>query len=380
MTIDPIDVIEMHDLAQKFVKMRKVQGGKGYLGLCPFHHEKTPSFRANDKFFKCFGCGQAGNVYSFVMKGGTGQTMDYKTADAWLRKEYNLPPDEMYTRVQAFYEAFWRESDSNSSIAVEFWAKRGLSLPSGWGYCVPYYRPSDPEAARVAGFGEHGTLMNGRLTVPLRDINGSVVGCAGRALSWSKGDKAPKWLNTYFKKKNHLYNLDRAKEHIQSTGVAILMEGYSDIEVNANVLKGAVASMGTSFAKEHAGLLRLCGAKKLVLLQDGDAAGIKSMVKAGTVALEAGLEVSCVRLPEGEDPDSYTVSGKNIRQYISLNMETYSEFIQSVSLDPLQVIVQQAMSMENPLARMKLVRETSLSNGIPQQVILDAIALEKSLK
>jgi len=150
--------------------------------------------------------------------------------------------------------------------------------------------------------------------------------------------------------------------------------------VNANVLKGAVASMGTSFAKEHAGLLRLCGAKKLVLLQDGDAAGIKSMVKAGTVALEAGLEVSCVRLPEGEDPDSYTVSGKNIRQYISLNMETYSEFIQSVSLDPLQVIVQQAMSMENPLARMKLVRETSLSNGIPQQVILDAIALEKSLK
>lgn len=376
---DPIDVIEMHDLAQIFVKMRKVQGGKSYLGLCPFHSEKTPSFRANAKFFKCFGCGESGNIYSFVMKGGTGQPMDYRSADRWLRQEFGLPPDEMHDRMEKFWEEFWAQS-SPSDVAVEFWSKRGLPLPSGWGYCPPYYRPSDPEAARIAGFGDHGTLMNGRLTVPLRDINGIVVGCAGRALAWEKGNRSPKWMNTFFKKKDHLFGLYRAKNHIQSTGVAVLVEGYSDVEVNKDILKGAVASMGTSFTREHAGLLRLCGAKKLVLLQDGDLAGIKSMVKAGAVAIENGLEVSCVRLPEGEDPDSYTNSGKNIRHYISLNMESYSEFIKSVSEDPVQVIVQQAMAMQSPLAMMKVIREASLVNGIPQQVILDAIKYEKSLK
>lgn len=333
------------DVIQGFVSLKK--SGKNHIGLCPFHDDNNPSMHVNDEkgFFHCFSCGAGGDVFGFLMRYsniGFHEALKELARRAGVRLPASRPRTksakkkeaasarlfEINSLVCSFYHENLLGPGKNSAQSREYLESRGITseiirefklgfVPDSWETLIEFASSRSIGikeleelglvVARESGSGHYDRFRN-RIIFPISEITGRVCGFGGRTLAKDES-KQPKYMNSpespVFDKKSVLYGLYHSKNEIGRKRKAVLVEGYMDfIKLYANGIRNAVATLGTSFTNEHARLLRrFC--EEVVIVYDGDTAGIRSAVRAGEILLEQGISSSICRIPDGLDPDDY---------------------------------------------------------------------------
>lgn len=321
------------------VKLKR--SGNGFTGLCPFHNEKTPSFHVAPHLgiYKCFGCGKAGNVFTFVMEQ---EGVDFPESVRLLANRYNiLIPDNnqiddpnrheregVYHALKfaaAFFHQQLRESEEANSARAYF-AKRGLKRDFIKEYLLGYSPDSWhalAEAAQSASINESylfkaGLLkesntgrdsydtFRGRVMFPIINTMGRVIAFGGRLMGVAK---AAKYINSpqtiVYNKSEALYGIHAAKNEIRKFQETILVEGYMDVlQLHQAGIKNVVSTSGTAITPQQVAILHRY-ADRLIMIFDADSAGQNAMNRALPIALEEGLAVQVLTLPDGEDPDSF---------------------------------------------------------------------------
>ncbi|MFY9398482.1 MAG: DNA primase, partial [Desulfomonilia bacterium] len=306
--------------------------GRTFVGLCPFHAEKTPSFHVNParQTYKCFGCGKGGDVFNFLMeiKGlSFAESLKELADQAGITLEDRRDPRKsekkrIYDINRMALEFFRRMLRSPAGEgAMAYLRKRGLSeetidafelgfAPEGWDSLLKELRSRGvgAEAAARCGLlaerssGGHYDRFRGRVIFPIRDISSEVIAFGGRIL----GEGEPKYLNSpetaVFTKRKVLYNLHRVRGAIRSSGVAVV-EGYMDVVSLSNAgFPAAVATLGTALTEDHVQLLSRF-TDRVSLVFDGDAAGRNATLRAVEPFLGSEIIPKAVLLPQGKDPD-----------------------------------------------------------------------------
>ncbi len=329
------DIVEV---IGQYVSLKK--RGKNWVGLCPFHSERTPSFTVTpDKnFYKCFGCGTAGDVYTFLVEH---QKLTFMQAVEFLAEHLgiqvpksDISQKEDSEREKLFYtNTFAAEyyhrllvSEDKGRGALKYLRGRGLdqslidNFQLGW---APRSRDSLKKAALQHGIEEQTLIDAGllhpaeegeesydrfraRVIFPIRDTRGRTIGFGGRVL---EEEQQPKYLNTsetaLFHKGEILFGLDKARGTISKETKAIVVEGYMDLlSLHQHGLENVVAPMGTALTSEQARLLGRF-AREVFLLYDADPAGLKATFRGGDELLGAGVNVRVITLPKGMDPDDF---------------------------------------------------------------------------
>jgi DNA primase len=313
--------------------------GQAMWGLCPFHDERTPSFKVNptDKLYYCFGCEASGDVFRFVEQK---EGLDFPQAVESLAERYGVELErdaedpraeaarrkrarlyELLERTSKFYARYLWESPK-AAKARAYLAERGLEervlrefevgmAPSAWDQVLVGSQRAKFTIPELVGAGliqkgrqgGHYDRFRKRITFPIRDQRGRVLGFGGRALS---ADSKPKYLNSpegeLYRKSHTLYGIDRARGPIAKARRAIVVEGYTDVlALHQAGVEQAVAIMGTAITPEQ--LAMLAGLTETVVLAlDADRAGADAMIRAQRVAGDRGLELRVAAMPEGEDP------------------------------------------------------------------------------
>lgn len=332
------------DVVERYVSLKRT--GRNYTGLCPFHDDKNPSMHVNEErgFFHCFSCGAGGDVFGFVMKYNSVDFMDAArelaqragvTLPSSSRRAENRGEDsarkKRFLEINSLVCSLYRErlrSGKGSESARKYVESRGIDArtveefglgfaPDGWDTVVRFAGEkkigiSELEklglvAARKDSKGHYDWFRN-RIIFPIYGMDGQVLGFGGRALD-EDGGKNPKYMNSsespVFSKKNVFYGLYNSRSEIRKKRQAVLVEGYMDfIKLYSSGVRNVVATLGTAFTRDHATVLRrFC--EEVVIVYDGDAAGISSAVRAGEILLEREVSSKICRIPDGLDPDDY---------------------------------------------------------------------------
>jgi DNA primase len=326
------DRVDIVDLVGRHVGLKKA--GRSFKGLCPFHHEKTPSFVVTPErgTWHCFGCGEGGNAFAFLMRH---ENLTFPEAVRSLAAELGIEIPETDSGERGVLEGIFQANalaheyyqqtlfGAEGRGACEYLAERGLGedearrfgvgfAPDRWEGVAEVLRRAgvSGEIGERAGLvrarprGGHYDLLRGRIVFPIQDARGRVIGFGGRAMA---PDQEPKYLNTpespVFRKRESFYGFPGALEPMRSNDRAIVVEGYFDQIALARAGMGeAIATCGTALSLEHAkGLTRRT--RNVVLLFDGDEPGQRAMLRALEVLLPAGLRVRAAALPSGVDPD-----------------------------------------------------------------------------
>jgi DNA primase len=362
------------DVIGEFVKLKK--RGTNYMGLCPFHNEKTPSFTVSPgkEIFKCFGCGKSGNAIGFLMEH---EKFGYPDALRWLANRYNisieetavspeqqqrlLTSDSLYAInqfAQQFYSRQLRESEDGQNIAMAYLEERGFRSHIIDKFLIGYHPDKkdilakellqnqfNPDLLLKTGLVvQRGDALadnyRGRIIFPIHGITGKIIGFGARVMG-KQQPGSPKYINTpeneIYNKSKILYGLYFARLAIDKADECLLVEGYTDvISLHQAGIENVVASGGTSLTVDQLRLIRKY-TKHLTIVYDGDAAGIKAALRGLDLALEEGLQVQLVLIPDGEDPDSY-VSKHGTTALKSLIEAKKKDFI----LFQLEVMLQEA--------------------------------------
>jgi DNA primase len=328
------DRVDIVDLVGRYVSLKKA--GRSHKGLCPFHHEKTPSFVVTPErgTWHCFGCGEGGNAFAFLMRH---ENLTFPEAVRSLAAEIGIEIPETESgergvlegvlRANALAQEYYQRSlaGEEGRAARDYLAGRGLSAeettrfglgfaPDRWEGVVEVLRRAHipGEVAERAGLararpsGGHYDLLRGRVVFPIQDARGRVIAFGGRAMA---AGQDPKYLNSpespVFRKREAFYGLPQALEPMRRSDRAIVVEGYFDqLALVQAGLGEAVASCGTALSEEHAKSLSR-RTRNVVLLFDGDEPGQRAMLRALEVMLPAGLRVRAAALPGGADPDDF---------------------------------------------------------------------------
>jgi DNA primase len=362
-----IDIIE---IVGGFVKLKK--RGANYLGLCPFHGEKTPSFTVSPakEIYKCFGCGRSGNTISFIMEH---EKYSYVEALKWLAAKYNveveetavspemkqiqLTADSLYiinNFAQQYFTKNLFEHDEGLDIGLSYLKERGfredIIRRFQLGYCLQS-RDAFVKTALAAQYSleylqKSGLVVvrddkpydnyRGRIIFPVHNQTGKIIGFGARIIG--KSDKAPKYINTpenevYIKSKI-LYGTYFARQAIDKYDECLLVEGYTDvISLHQAGIENVVASGGTSLTIDQLRLIKKY-TNNLTIIYDGDAAGIKAALRGLDMALEESLNVKLVLIPDKEDPDSYVnkVGAASFREFVDKNKKDVILFQLEVQL------------------------------------------------
>lgn len=335
------EAIDIVHLVSEYVVLK--QRGRNFVGLCPFHHEKTPSFTVSPEkqIFYCFGCGTGGDIFSFVMKH---EHLEFPEAVRFLAEKAGIPLEEKQRKkvsskfkqnerlyqlnllaARFFYKALHAQPGEK---AVRYLEKRGIKAETreqfALGYALDHWHALHTFLEKQ-GFSRQEICQAGlaiprekgggcydrfrdRLIFPIQDLRGRFIAFGGRIL----GSGEPKYLNSpetpVFQKKNNLYGLKIALPEIRKTGRALIMEGYMDvISAYQHGHANAVASLGTAFTIEQARLLARY-AKEVVIALDGDEAGIKATLRCLEIFDGLDVVVKILEIPEGSDPDDYLQS------------------------------------------------------------------------
>jgi DNA primase len=334
------DAIDMVELVGSRTELRRA--GSRFVGLCPFHDERTPSFSVNadQKLYHCFGCGEGGDAIGFVQQT---EALDFPGAVELLADRYGVelkreeedPRAEerrrrrerllrLLERTTTFYERFlWDAAEAGPARA--YLAERGLPeqvlrdfrigyAPKAWDRVVTAAQRDgfDERELAAAGLGQRGRQggfldrFRGRIMFPLADARGRVLGFGARAMAEGRG---PKYLNTseneIYHKGRQLFGIDLARSHAAKSGRIVVVEGYTDVlALHQAGLMHSVAIMGTSLTAEQlAELARAAGQDGTIYLAlDADRAGLDAMLRAARAAEEKQVDLMVVELPEGEDP------------------------------------------------------------------------------
>ncbi|MCP4365649.1 MAG: DNA primase [Planctomycetes bacterium] len=324
------DIVEV---VGRYVNLKR--GGKNYMGLCPFHSEKTPSFSVSPEkqLYKCFGCGEGGNVFTFLMK-KEGLSFPEALKSLAEKARVDLPAQGgkdnrpgnkslIYDTNKFAADFFHKYLLSDKGVAArKYLAGRGIKessirqfrlgyAPDAWDSLILLAQSRNIPLSQLQGAGliiarsgDSGFYdrFRGRLMFPINDHIGRVVGFGGRSLS----DSGPKYINSpetaLFNKGRCLYGLDLAKPAILSERSALIMEGYTDVIVaHQEGIPNTVGVLGTALTVEHVRLLRQW-TPEVTLILDGDAAGRRSSDRSLDILLEEEIETRVVQLPEANDP------------------------------------------------------------------------------
>ncbi|NPA80335.1 MAG: DNA primase [Thermotogae bacterium] len=331
--LERVDIIEV---IGRYTRLER--RGREYVGLCPFHREKTPSFYVDPEkgVYHCFGCGASGNVITFISEI---EGISRAEAVRYLAEMFNidlkdvkLPSsgrrDKLY-QILSTAKQFYKSNLLRNRDVMEYLRGRGLT-PESIAEWEIGYSPDGHSLIRFLlkeGFntrdilesgvayskgGDVRDMMAGRVVFPIYDTTGRVVSFGGRSID----GRSPKYLNgrdtKIFKKSTLLYGLHRAKRQAREKGYFYLVEGYFDVIVMHQYgYDTAVAPLGTSFTPEHARLLYRF-APKVFIVPDGDEAGTKAARRIAATLAAAGIVPQVVPLPEGEDPASYLLKGMSL--------------------------------------------------------------------
>lgn len=339
------DIVEV---VSQYVALKRT--GKNFKGLCPFHAEKTPSFTVNPELqrWRCFGCGQYGDVFDFIMRI---ENVTFLEAARLLAERLGLefrsttgtssPAQkdrrEQILQVNQLAAQFFRDMLKRYPLPQRVLQQRAVSAETqqrfGIGYAPPEWsaltnlfhaRKIPLSIAAEAGLvvlgdnGEYYDRFRDRLMFPIWDRQGRVVAFGGRAL----GDAQPKYLNSpetpVFRKSRTIYALHLAKERMMTERTALLLEGYMDVVAAHQAgFTHAIATMGTALTEEQIAILsRLVS--RVIVIYDSDSAGVEAAKRAGEILRQHEIETLIVRLPEGEDPDSLLrrLGAPALQQYI----------------------------------------------------------------
>jgi DNA primase len=334
---DLLNRVDIVDVVTRYVQLKK--GGANYLGLCPFHNEKTPSFTVSPvkQFYHCFGCGAHGNAIGFLMAYATLGYVDAVkdlAASVGMQVPDERPPTpeqaarkERETDLYGLMEKamdFYRAELKRSERAIAYLKGRGLTgeiaarfrigyAPDDWQGLKAAFPQYDDAALVEAGLvianeGKRYDRFRDRVMFPIYNARGAVIGFGGRVI----GEGEPKYLNSpetpLFEKGREVYGLTHARDAIRAEGHVLVVEGYMDVVALAQHEVGnAVATLGTATTPTHVSkLLRL--ADEIVFCFDGDAAGRKAAWRALEVSLPLAPDHKPIRflfLPEGDDPDTF---------------------------------------------------------------------------
>ncbi len=361
--------IDIIDVVGEFVKLKK--RGANYLGLCPFHGEKTPSFTVSPskEIYKCFGCGRSGNTITFLMEH---EKYSYVEALRWLAHRYNVEIEETQMSdevkqlqqaaetlhiINSFAQKFFSsqlETEEGKDVALSYLKERGFNndiiQKFQLGY-NPQARNSFANAALQNQFNaellvKSGLVVSrneelvdnyrGRIIFPVHNNTGKIIGFGARVIG--KSDKAPKYINTpeneiYIKSKI-LYGLYFARQVIDKNDECLLVEGYTDvISLHQAGVENVVASGGTSLTNDQLRLVKKY-TNNLTIIYDGDAAGVKAALRGLDMALEESLNVKLVLIPDNEDPDSYVrkVGANAFKDFVAANKKDFVLFQLDVML------------------------------------------------
>ena len=352
------ETVKVEDVVGDFVKLTR--RGVNYIGLCPFHNEKTPSFTVSPakNIYKCFGCGEGGNAVNFIMNL---EQLSYPEALKSLAKKYNIEieedelseeqvaqlqlSDSLYVVNQFAQEHFQEqlfETDYGKSVGLSYFKQRGFreDIIKKFGLGFANGGANDMlQAALHRGYEENvlekaGLIKNkrdffrNRVQFPIHNVSGKVIGFGGRILTANK--KAPKYLNTpesdIYNKRKSLYGIYFARKAIVKHNECYMVEGYTDvISLHQAGIENIVASSGTSLTADQVRLVKRY-APNMTILYDGDKAGVKAALRGLDIVIEQDMNVKVVLLPEGEDPDSYLkkVGATAFKEYIE---EQANDFI-----------------------------------------------------
>jgi DNA primase len=327
------------DVVSQYVQLRK--RGRNFLGLCPFHSEKTPSFNVlEDKgIFKCFGCGAAGDVYTFLMKMegltfpeaieklASAANIPYEKRSVDHKSEESQELENLYSACKDFatycYKALRAPSGKRAlSYLTERGFREDILHRYGVGYAPDgsaFLHTKQDSKIKLTAFekagivaqsdrGDYYDRFRDRIIFPIYSPTGKVIGFGGRSMPGADS-KLAKYINSpetpIYQKSRVLYGLFQAKDAIRTSDVAILVEGYADVIALAQAgFQNTIAASGTSLTVDQLNLLRRY-TQNIVLLFDADLAGLNAALRGIELALTAGFDVSVVILPAGEDPDSY---------------------------------------------------------------------------
>lgn len=336
-TLDDIrSRVDIVDLISDYVQLKKK--GRNYVGPCPFHQERDPSFTVSSEkqIFYCFGCGAGGNVFRFLM---LYEGLSFQEAVENLARRAGVTlrvtgsgdrsrqkKMDLAFKVNSLAKEFFQQilnRGGEAAPAREYLQRRGLSAetisrfelgfaPDTWSSLVKFLFKQGFSAETLVNIGlaSHGKRgvydrFRSRIMFPIRDVGGNIVGFGGRVIG--KGE--PKYLNTpetdYFNKSRVLYGLNEARRHIRESGNAIVMEGYMDvISAHQFGVNNAVASLGTSLTREQVQLL-MRYTRDVFIAYDADAAGVAATLRGLDMMQELGCRVRVITIPEGKDPDEF---------------------------------------------------------------------------
>jgi DNA primase len=415
--------VDIVDLVGRYVALK--QAGRSFKGLCPFHHEKTPSFHVNPQLgiFHCFGCAAGGNAFAFLMRH---DNLTFPEAVRSLARDCGIevPEDRsdgeagIGRRLRAacaVAERFYADAlaSAEGAAARAYLAKRGLDdeqvarfglgfAPDRWDALVRALGAAGVPAelgvrAGLLGEGQRGHYdrLRGRVIFPIRDVRGDAIAFGGRALPGPDGSAPePKYLNTpespLFRKREALYGMPDALEPIRRAGRAVVVEGYFDRIALARADVGeALATCGTALTPDHA--RQLCRrTQEVVLLFDGDAAGQRAVERSLLLLLPEGLRVRAVELPAGEDPDTYLErnGADALRRLVADATPALDGVIRRAvargcatpweKADAVAAVVPLLVLVPDPVERGETARQLSFATGVPAGDVDAAVRRERS--
>ena len=430
-----LDAANIVDVVGDFVTLKRA--GANYKGLCPFHDDRTPSFMVSPakNYCKCFACGKGGNPVGFIMEH---EQLSYPDALRWLAKKYGITIEEremtaeekasQTERESLFIANEWAnkwfqeqmyETPDGKAIGLAYFRGRGfrddIIRKFQLGYC-PAGRDKCTQAALKEGYKEqflvstpdqngiaHGVgitikhedgkmfdRFSGRVMFPIFTISGKVVGFGGRVLDSATKGVSVKYQNSpesiIYHKKSELYGLFQAKQAIVKQDCCYMVEGYTDVlAMHQNGVENVVASSGTALTHEQIRLLHRF-TSNIVVLYDGDAAGIKASQRGIDMLLREGMNVRLMLLPDGKDPDEFgrEHTAQEFQQYMQDNQVDFIKFktdllMKEAQGDPIRLsrlvnnIVQSIAVIPDEITRSFYIRETAQMMQMQEHLITNAV-------
>ena len=428
-TVDRIlDTADIVEVVSDFVSLRR--RGANFIGLCPFHDEKTPSFSVSPakQFCHCFGCGKGGSPVGFIMEH---EQMSYPEALRYLAKKYHieihekeLTSEEKAAQTEResmlvlnefasqYFEDQLLNTQEGRDIGLSYFYERGFNDDTIKKFHLGY-SPENSKAFYTAAVakgynkkflfdtglciddrrGGGFDRFHGRVMFPIMNIAGKVIAFGGRTLKKTK--EVAKYFNspesTVYVKNRELYGLFQAKRAIVKEEKCFLVEGYTDvISMHQAGIENVVASSGTSLTEGQIRAIHRF-TDNVTVLYDGDSAGIHASLRGIDMLLAEGLSIKVLLLPDGEDPDSYarTHSASEFKQYINDNETDFISFktkilLEGTERDPIKRaavigdVVKSISVIPDAIARSVYARECSIQLGISEDVLLREI--QKNIK
>jgi DNA primase len=425
LTIEKIlDAANIVDVVSEFVTLRR--RGVNFVGLCPFHNEKTPSFYVSPSkgICKCFSCGKGGNAIHFLMEH---EQMSYWDAAKWLARKYGVPYSER--ELTDSEKALQNERESmfiTNQFADDFFKQQLLNTERGRAIGLAYFRkrgfrddiidkfhlgycPDSPDALATAAIAKGYTRDNlvktglcyerendgalrdrfhGRVIFPVHSLAGKIVAFGGRIMN--AGAKVAKYVNSpesiIYSKSRELYGLYQAKQAIVRKDRCFLVEGYADvISMFQSGVENVVASSGTSLTPGQIRLIHRF-TNNITVLYDGDKAGIKASLRGIDMLLAEGMNVKVLLLPDGEDPDSFAQgrSATDFQKYIDTHQVDFIRFkvnllMEDAADDPysrselIKSITQSISVIQDPIVRSVYITECSQIMKIDERLLINDV-------